>query len=124
MAFLENIIAQLVDNSHMNSVDHSVEGFVGAFFRGLPAGSDATGIGGLPGLVSRFERVGLGGIIRSWTGSGPILPVTPEQLRAVLGNDAVKAIAAASAHEERDILVELSLLLPGVVHRVTHQTKA
>ena len=121
MPFLQNIIAQLVDNAHHQDADHPVDNLFGALFRG-PAdpGDQATGIGGLAGLVSRFERAGLGGIIHSWTGAGPILPATPEQLRAVLGVDAAKAIAAASEREGSDIMAELALLLPGVVHRMTH----
>jgi len=120
MPFLEKIIAQLVDNAHQHNADHSVEGLFSALFRGAAAPGDTSGRGGLPGLVSRFERAGLGPIIHSWTDVGPILPVTPEQLRAVLGVDAAKAIAAASEREGRDIMAELSLLLPGVVHRMTH----
>jgi len=120
MAFLEDIIAQLVDNAGLTRTDRSVESLVSALFHGSDHGA---GIGGLQGLIKRFDDAGLGYIIHSWTGPGPKLPVTPDQLRAVLSDNLLKSIAAASTREEHDILLELSLLLPGVVERVTHPTK-
>jgi uncharacterized protein YidB (DUF937 family) len=125
MPSLERIIAELVDNAGLTSADHSVEGLFSALFHGLSGGGTAgTGIGGLPGLISRFAHAGLGDIIHSWIGDGPNLPITPDQLRAALGPHAVKAICAASAREEHDLLGELAQLLPGVVDRVTHAQKS
>src|SRR5258707_340066 len=43
--------------------------------------------GGLAGLVSTFERNGLGGLVASWVGTGANLPISPGQLQSVLGSE-------------------------------------
>ena len=123
MAFLDALIARLVDNSTLSHDERSVENLFHALFQGVNGNPNVVGIGGLAGLQDRFEKVGLGYIVQSWTGAGPNLPVTQAQLRAVLGDEAVRVIANASARENRDILTELSILLPGVVRRITHGTE-
>ena len=123
MPFLDAMIAQLVDNAKLTSRERTVEGMFAALFHGSDADPNLNGVGGLAGLVMRFENAGLGDIVHSWTGPGPNRPVTTQQLRAVLGDDAIHKIATASAAEDRDILGELALLLPGVVRRISHGTK-
>ncbi|MDI1346982.1 MAG: YidB family protein [Pseudolabrys sp.] len=54
---------------------------------------------GLQGLVSQFQRNGMGAQLASWIGAGPNVAVTPEALRSVLGNEHVKAIAAHFGRE-------------------------
>jgi len=49
--------------------------------------------GGLAGIISGFERAGLGHIVQSWIGNGPNQPVSPQQLQGVFGNDRVQTMA-------------------------------
>src|SRR5690349_10983227 len=49
--------------------------------------------GGLGDLVAGFQRAGLGHIADSWVGTGPNHPVSPDQLRNVLGQDRVQDMA-------------------------------
>lgn len=75
--------------------------------------------GGLQGLIKSFEQNGLGNVIGSWVGTGQNLPISPEQLQSVLGNEQVQAIAQKLGLSPQEISGQLSQLLPQVVDRVT-----
>jgi uncharacterized protein YidB (DUF937 family) len=53
-----------------------------------------TGLGDMQGLVTQLQSGGLNTQVQSWLSSGSNMPVSADQLRAALGNDQVKAIAA------------------------------
>ena len=53
-----------------------------------------TNLGDLNGLVTQLQQNGLGDQVRSWLGNGANMHITPDQLRAALGSDQVKQIAA------------------------------
>ena len=40
----------------------------------------------LPGLIAALEKGGLGPQVQSWLGNGTNIPITADQLKAVLGN--------------------------------------
>jgi uncharacterized protein YidB (DUF937 family) len=50
--------------------------------------------GGLNAIVAKLEQAGFGEQVKSWIGTGQNLPITADQLRQVLGNDAVRQLAA------------------------------
>jgi uncharacterized protein YidB (DUF937 family) len=75
--------------------------------------------GGLQGLIQAFEQQGLGHVISSWIGTGQNLPISADQLQAVLGNAQVQAIAQKLGLSPQDITSHLSQLLPQVVDQVT-----
>ena len=75
--------------------------------------------GGLGGLVSMFEQAGLGHVAQSWVGNGPNQPVSPQQLRGVLGDDRVRSMASQSGMEQHDFLSQLSQHLPNAVNAMT-----
>lgn len=52
------------------------------------------GQGGLNAIVAKLEQAGLGDQVKSWIGKGHNLPITADQLRAALGSDVVKQLAA------------------------------
>jgi uncharacterized protein YidB (DUF937 family) len=52
------------------------------------------GQGGLNAIVAKLEQAGLGDQVKSWIGNGQNLPITADQIRQVLGNDAVRQLAA------------------------------
>jgi uncharacterized protein YidB (DUF937 family) len=52
-----------------------------------------TNFGNLQGLVNQLQQGGLGPQVQSWLGSGANMAITPDQLRAALGNDQVKELA-------------------------------
>ena len=49
--------------------------------------------GGLAGLMEKFQAAGLGEQVNSWVGSGQNLPVSPEQLGGVFGQDQMSQMA-------------------------------
>ena len=61
--------------------------------------------GGLAGIISGFERAGLGHIVQSWIGNGPNQPVSPQQLQGVFGNDRVQAMAGEAGNGSARFLV-------------------
>ena len=81
------------------------------------------GQGGLNNLISQFTSKGLGNVIGSWVGTGKNLPISPEQLKGVLGNDTVKNIASKLGMDSNSLTSQLSNLLPDVVDKLTPDGK-
>lgn len=52
-----------------------------------------TDLGDLNGIVAKLQQAGLGNQVSSWLGDGSNLPVSPDQLRAALGNQQVQQLA-------------------------------
>ncbi|MDI3470831.1 MAG: hypothetical protein OJF62_002894 [Pseudolabrys sp.] len=52
-----------------------------------------TNLGDLQGLVNQLQQGGLGTQVQSWLGSGANVQVTPDQIRAALGNEQVQELA-------------------------------
>jgi uncharacterized protein YidB (DUF937 family) len=77
------------------------------------------GLGGLEGLVAKFQQAGLGDVIGSWIGSGANQAITPDQLTNVLGNDSLSGLASKLGLDQGDVAGQLSNLLPGLVDRLT-----
>jgi uncharacterized protein YidB (DUF937 family) len=50
--------------------------------------------GGLSAIVAKLEQAGFGDQVKSWLGNGQNLPISADQLRAVLGNATVRQLAA------------------------------
>ena len=88
---------------------------------GLPGslGGLAGSIGGLGGLINMFNQAGHGQIAQSWVGNGPNQPVSPEQLRDVLGHQRVEDMATHAGMDQGGFLEQLSQHLPNVVSGLT-----
>jgi uncharacterized protein YidB (DUF937 family) len=78
--------------------------------RGTPQGGL---LGGLGGLLQRFQQSGHGDIINSWIGSGQNQPITPDQLHQALGPQAVDNLSRLTGAAAADLISELSRVLPG-----------
>lgn len=50
--------------------------------------------GGLTAIVAKLQQSGFGEQVKSWLGKGQNLPISADQLRAVLGSDTVRQLAA------------------------------
>ncbi len=75
--------------------------------------------GGLGGLVSQFERAGLGHVAQSWVGNGPNQPISPQQFQSVFGPGQVQGMASQAGMQPQDFLSQLSQHLPNVVNAMT-----
>jgi uncharacterized protein YidB (DUF937 family) len=79
--------------------------------------------GGVQGIVDQFEKQGLGATVRSWVGTGPNQPVSPDQLHQALGADTLKELAARAGLSPQDLASKLSTVLPQVIDRLTPDGK-
>jgi len=75
--------------------------------------------GGLSGLVNMFEQQGLGHVVGSWISNGQNLPISADQLRSVLGNDQVQALAQKLGINPQEMSGHLAELLPQVIDKLT-----
>ncbi len=73
----------------------------------------------LPGLVSALEKGGLGPQVQSWLGNGQNLPVTEDQLKAVLGNSQVQEFARHLGLPVDQTLSALAKYLPEIVDKAS-----
>ncbi len=75
--------------------------------------------GGLGGLVQSFQQGGLAEVVNSWVSTGQNLPVSAEQLQAVLGGGQLQNIAAQLGVLPEQASGSLAELLPQVVDKLT-----
>jgi uncharacterized protein YidB (DUF937 family) len=74
---------------------------------------------GLGGLVDMFTQKGLGDVVNSWVSTGRNLPVSPEQIQAVLGNAQVQALAAKAGIDPAKASAVIAQILPQLVDKAT-----
>ena len=75
--------------------------------------------GGLQGIVSEFERNGLGATVRSWVGTGPNQPISPADVQRALGPELLQQLSAKSGMSVEDLTAKLAQVLPQAVDNLT-----
>jgi len=75
--------------------------------------------GGIQGVVSEFERNGLGPTVKSWVGTGPNQPISPEDLQKALGPDLLQQLSQKSGLLVPELSQKLSQILPQAVDKLT-----
>lgn len=108
-----------------------LEGFANSLKNVLPDAADGlidqamTAIndpahGGLAGVVEKFRASGMGDTVNSWIAAGTTnLPITADQVRAVLGNEHVASLAAALGIDPANAAEKLAAMLPDTVDKAT-----
>jgi uncharacterized protein YidB (DUF937 family) len=76
-------------------------------------------LGGLGGLLERFQQGPHGNLLNSWIGTGQNQPISPGQLGTALRPDIIKVLAQRSGLSEAELTSQLSKVLPGVVDKLT-----
>ena len=76
-------------------------------------------LGGLNGLVEKFNQAGLGEVVSSWIGKGENLPVSADQLSGVLGKDTLANAASQLGLDPSQLSGQLSAMLPGLIDKLT-----
>jgi uncharacterized protein YidB (DUF937 family) len=71
---------------------------------------------GVENTVRDLEESGHGDIARSWVGRGANRSITPRQLEAALGEDAIRDLMDQTGTERNELLETLSEHLPRVTH--------
>lgn len=74
---------------------------------------------GLTQLMQVFQSKGLGDVIGSWVGTGQNLPIDPQQLMGLLGNDQIAAMASKFGLTHEAAASQLANLLPQVIDKMT-----
>lgn len=75
--------------------------------------------GGIDGLMNKFNESGLGNVIASWVGTGNNLPISAEQIMAVLGKKNVAEAAAKAGTDTETAASGLAEVLPGLIDKLT-----
>ncbi|MFZ3252630.1 MAG: YidB family protein [Pseudolabrys sp.] len=88
-----------------------------------PTGDPQAGglLGGLGGLLEKFQQSGQGDVAKSWVASGPNQPIEPGQLGSALGPSLIKTLAEKTGLSEQDVTGQLSKILPAFVDKLTPQ---
>jgi len=80
-----------------------------------------TNLGDLQGLVTQLQQGGLSAQVQSWLGSGKNLSITPDQLRAALGDEHVAQLARHFGVDPDAVLKLLADHLPTAVDQAGQQ---
>lgn len=75
--------------------------------------------GGVGGLVDAFQKGGLGEVAQSWVSNGANLPISADQIQAVLGSGMVGQFAEKLGVDPQVGAAKLAELLPGLVDKLT-----
>jgi uncharacterized protein YidB (DUF937 family) len=78
---------------------------------------------GLQGIVNQLSQNGLGAQVASWLGNGQNVAITPDQLKAALGNEHVQKLAASFGLDTDEALNLLSQHLPATVDQASPDGK-
>ncbi len=70
---------------------------------------------GLQTTITSFEQGGMGSAVQSWIATGANMPISSDQLHAVLGSDAVTKMSAALGIDP----TQLATALPAVIDHLT-----
>ena len=81
-------------------------------------------VGGLPGLMAKFQQAGLGNVLNSWLSTGPNHAISGEQLSNVLGSGPLAQIAAQLGMAPGAAAGQLAQVLPGLVDHLSPQGDA
>jgi uncharacterized protein YidB (DUF937 family) len=104
--------------AHMGILDGLLGGIVGAGMVSV-VNSIIEKHGGVQGVVSEFEKNGLGATVRSWVGTGPNQPISADEVRKALGPDLLQQLAEKSGLSVQDLTQKLSQVLPQAVDKLT-----
>jgi uncharacterized protein YidB (DUF937 family) len=77
------------------------------------------GSGGLGGLVSAFQKSGMGDVIAQWISTGPNPPISADQLTKVLGSDVIGQVAQKAGLGHAEAGSALAAVLPSLVDHLT-----
>ncbi len=76
-------------------------------------------LGGISGLVSAFQKNGLGDIVASWISNNTNLPISAAQIQSVLGQGPLQDLATKTGLSTNEVASNLSEHLPGLVDQLT-----
>lgn len=99
-------------NSHVQQ-----QGGIGNVLSGLLANNGE--LGGLNGLVEKFQQAGLGDAVSSWIGKGENQAISGDQISSALGSDFVTKTASQLGLDPSQLSGQLAQMLPGLIDKLT-----
>lgn len=108
MSLLDNLMSAVGGHAGGNDVLGLVESIMGQ-----------GAAGGVGGLVDAFQKGGLGELAQSWVGHGDNLPVSADQIQAVLGSGVIGQFAEKLGVDPQMGAAKLAEILPGLVDHLT-----
>jgi uncharacterized protein YidB (DUF937 family) len=76
-------------------------------------------LGGLSGLVEKFQQNGMGDIVSSWIGRGENLPISADQIASAFGSGPLANIASQLGIDPAQASDQLAQMLPGLIDKLT-----
>jgi uncharacterized protein YidB (DUF937 family) len=128
MGLLDSVLGAVLNNGQQQQQPQSggLGGIIGMLASNPQLIQAVTGmlgnnsqLGGLGGLVEKFQQAGLGDVVGSWIGSGQNQPISADQLSSVLGSDALSGLAAKLGVDPSEAAGQLAHVLPGLVDHLT-----
>lgn len=86
--------------------------------------SNNSQFGGLAGLIRQFQQAGFGSQIDSWVSTGSNLPISPDQLQQIFGQQRLQQMAQSVGMESSSFGDQFAQMLPQLVDRLTPQGQA
>jgi uncharacterized protein YidB (DUF937 family) len=106
------------EETQMGMLDGLLGGIVGAGMVSVVNGIIEKH-GGLQGVVSEFEKNGLGATVQSWVGTGPNQPISPDEVHKALGPELLQQLSEKSGLSVQDLAQKLTHVLPRAVDTLT-----
>jgi uncharacterized protein YidB (DUF937 family) len=78
--------------------------------------------GGVSGLVSKLDALGLGDVARTWTANGANRPISAAQLQRVVGFQALTELGAKHGVSPDAVAAKFAEVLPAIVDKLTVRT--
>jgi uncharacterized protein YidB (DUF937 family) len=76
-------------------------------------------VGGLPGLLQKFQQSGMEAHVASWVSTETNIPISAEQIQQVLGSAAVQQVAQGAGISQAEASAHIASLLPAIVNHLT-----
>ncbi|UCU99218.1 YidB family protein [Acidovorax radicis] len=139
MGLFDSVLGAVLNNASQGSAGAAAEGTGGGGLGGLlglaaqnpqlvqvvmSLISNDGPVGGLPGLMAKFQQAGLGNVLSSWLSAGPNHAISGEQLSQVLGSGPLSEIASQLGVGPGAAAGQLAQVLPGLVDHLSPQGQA
>jgi uncharacterized protein YidB (DUF937 family) len=76
-------------------------------------------LGGVGGLVEKFDAEGLGDLAKSWVGTGANKAISPELIAKALGSGQLQKLATQAGISPEKAAAGLSKVLPEIIDKLT-----
>lgn len=114
MGLLDQIAGQFPANTGNQDQESGTQGNLVAGVMGL-----INSAGGLPGLLEKFQASGLGDKVASWVSHGENQPVSPDEVKDAVGQEAIDQVARQGGTTSEEASAGLARYLPQIIDKLT-----